>query len=125
MRAGRLAIVEFEFTDIGAAAKVVLHGRLDAAGVGQIEQRLLATVASHARNTVVDLGDVAFISSLGIRMLLGAAEALKPGRATLVLYGAQPLVAESLNLVVKQLIALVGDETRALELLAERDAERK
>lgn len=66
-----------------------------------------------------------FISSLGIRMLLGAADALRPRRATLVLYGAQPLVAESLNLVVKQLIALVSDETQALELLAGRDAERK
>lgn len=125
IRIGDQAIVAFDLSDIGPAARVALRGRLDAAGVAQIEQKLLAEIASSAKHTVVDLAGVSFISSLGIRMLLGAAETLKPVRASLVLYGAQPLVAESLNLVVKQLLALVGDESQALALLAERDADRK
>lgn len=116
--------MEFELTDIGIATKLVLRGRLDGAGVAQIEQRLLDGIAAAARNTIVDLAGVSFISSLGIRTLLSAAEALRTMRASLVLYGAQPLVAESLNLVVKQLIPLVSVESQALQLLAARDADR-
>lgn len=117
--------MEFELTDIDAATKLVLRGRLDGAGVAQIEQRLLACIASSAKHTVVDLAGVSFISSLGIRMLLSAVETLRTRQATLVLYGAQPLVAESLDLVVKQLIAIVGEESQALALLAAHDADRR
>lgn len=116
--------MEFELSDIGAAAKVALRGRLDAPGVDRIEARLLSGIVATGKHTVVDLAGVSYISSLGIRMLLGAAEALRPNHAAIILYGAQPLVAESLNLVVKQLIPLVDDESQALERLAVRDADR-
>ena len=34
-------MVEFELSEIGAAVRVALHGRLDAASVERIETRLL------------------------------------------------------------------------------------
>lgn len=117
--------MEFELTDLGAATQVTLRGRLDAPGAGRIEQRLLEAIAASGKNTLVDLAGVSFISSLGIRLLLSAADALRPRQAVLVLHGAQPLVAESLNLVVKQLIPVASDASQALALLAARDADRR
>jgi anti-sigma B factor antagonist len=110
--------MEFQLDDVGGAIRVALSGRMDAAGVDRIEPRLLAGIVHGGKNVAVDLAGVDFVSSLGIRMLLGAAKALQPRSAKLVLYGARPLVAESLNLAVKGLIPLVADESQALALLA-------
>jgi anti-sigma B factor antagonist len=109
--------VEYVLSESGAVTKVALHGRLDAPSVDRIEAGLLASIVAGDRSAMVDLAGVTFVSSVGIRMLLGATEALRQRRARLVLYGAQPLVAESLNLVIKQLIPLVDTESQARALL--------
>ena len=100
---GDQGVVEFEVSDIGAAVKVALHGRLDAPSVDRIETSLLASIVPGGKHTVVDLAGVTFVSSLGVRMLFSATQALRLRQAKLVLYAAQPLVAESLNLVIKQI----------------------
>ena len=105
--------------DIGAALKISLSGRLDTAGVDAGEAGFRAAILPAARPTLVDLAAVSFISSLGVRMLLGVAHALRQSGAALVLYAAQPLVAESLARVIGQVIPIVPDEPAALALLQE------
>jgi anti-sigma B factor antagonist len=109
--------MDYELSKNGGVTKIALRGRLDAPSVERIEADLLASIEAGDRSAMVDLADVTFVSSVGIRMLLGATETLRRRHARLVLYGAQPLVAESLNLVIKPLIPLVDTESQALALL--------
>jgi anti-sigma B factor antagonist len=110
--------MELQMTDLGGAAKVALQGRLDTPGVDQIETRFTASVVPAARPTVVDMSGVTFVSSMGIRMLISTARSLSHKKAKMVLFGAQPLVKESLDHVsLNDIVPIVGSEAQALELL--------
>lgn len=52
---------------------IVIDGRLDAAGAQAAEAEFNAAVAA-APNVIVDLGKVPFIASVGIRLLVNAAQ---------------------------------------------------
>lgn len=73
---------------------VSLVGRLDTPGVDSIETQLTAHLVPRSARAIVDLSQVAFIGSGGIRMFITIARALGRRGGKLVLYGAQPLVAE-------------------------------
>lgn len=60
--------VSVESTPKGVA-RIVLDGRLDAAGTQVAESEFNAAVAA-APNVIVDLGKVSFVASVGIRMLV-------------------------------------------------------
>lgn len=60
-----------------AAVEVALSGRLDAAGVDTVEVRFNAAAIASDRHALVDLTAVEFVSSMGVRMLLTAAKAMK------------------------------------------------
>ena len=74
-------------------ARVKLCGRLDGQGVEQIETQFTALVVPINRNVVVDLSDVTFVSSGGLKMFIVAAKALRQHDANLVLFAAQPQVS--------------------------------
>ena len=59
-----------QFTDVGGVTKAVLAGRLDSYSVNDIEARFVASIVPKEQNAIVDLSEVSFIASLGIRMLL-------------------------------------------------------
>jgi anti-anti-sigma factor len=110
--------MELQMTDLGSAAKIALHGRLDTPGVDQIETRFTASIVPAARNALVDLSDVTFISSMGIRMLIATARALTMKKARMIVFAAQPMVQESLDHVrLGDIIPVVANETEALRLL--------
>ena len=84
---------------------LALIGRLDTPGVDHVETQLTAHLVPRAARAIVDLSQVTFIGSGGIRMFISIARALDRRGGKLVLYGAQPLVAQvfdttSLNTVV-------------------------
>ena len=84
---------------------VALIGRLDTPGVDQIETSLTAQLVPRGARAIVDLSQVTFIGSGGIRMFITIARTLARRGGKLALYGAQPLVAEvfettSLNTLV-------------------------
>ncbi len=58
-------------------ARIKLRGRLDTPGVDGIETKFTASVLPDGRNAVVDLSEVSFIASMGLRMFIGIAKALK------------------------------------------------
>ena len=68
--------MEMQHSDIGNVRKVVLTGRLDTAGVDLIETRFGASIVPAARNTVVDISEVTFLASMGIRMLISTTRSL-------------------------------------------------
>ncbi len=86
--------MEIEIAEVNNIAQVKLRGRLDTQGADQIELKFTAFVVPAGKNTIVDLSDVGFVTSMGLRMFIGIAKALKRHSAKLVLYRAQPAVNE-------------------------------
>jgi len=57
----------------GNVRRIVLDGRMDLSGVQTAESEFNTAVAG-SQNIIVDLGKVSFIASLGIRLLVAAAQ---------------------------------------------------
>jgi anti-anti-sigma factor len=103
----------------GATNRVVMRGRLDAAGAEQIDLRFTAAVASAGQNALLDLREVDFIASLGLRMIISAARVLQRRERHMVIFGAQPQVQEVLDTVaLDELIPVVATEQEAQAKLA-------
>jgi anti-sigma B factor antagonist len=87
--------MEMKVTDArDGVVGVALIGRLDTPGVAGIELNFTATLVPRAARAVVDMSQVEFIGSMGIRMLISVARALSKKQGKLVLYGPRPLVNE-------------------------------
>ena len=112
--------MEMTITELdGPISCVRLNGKLDAGGVDRIDTRFTAAVAARGRNAIVDMSGVTLLTSMGIRLLISTARALSQKGATMVLFGAQPLVQEGLNhTALDQIIAVTETEAQALEKLA-------
>ena len=59
----------------GSVNCVRLAGRLDAAGADQVGVRFSASGSAAGRHIVVDLSQVSFVASMGIRLLIATARA--------------------------------------------------
>lgn len=83
-----------QITDVGVPglSVAVLSGRLDTATAPALETQLLQSVA--ASNVVLDMADVGFVSSAGLRLLLKAAKAAKASGHGFVVCALQPAVRE-------------------------------
>ncbi len=102
-------------TDLSGITKVELKGRLDTANVNDLELKFSAGVMPKGLPTIIDLTDVTFIASLGIRMLLTAARGLGRRGAKLVMFGANPAVLEILETTaLSDIIPLLPGEAEAV-----------
>ena len=96
-----------DFGDLGK--RVTLIGRLDISSSGEIETPL-QELADSKVNIIVDMKEVDFIGSLGMRSLVLAAK-------TLVLLNPTPLVADALtNAGLNTLLPMVHSDSAAQEL---------
>jgi anti-anti-sigma factor len=111
--------LEIEITYTANIARVKLRGRLDTPGVDRVEAKFTSAVVPEGRNTVVDLSEVGFIASMGLRMFIGLAKALKRNNAKLVLFAPQSQVNEVFNTVVlREIVPIVVDEAEAVRFAA-------
>jgi anti-anti-sigma factor len=111
-------MMDMQFTDVGGVTKAVLGGRLDSLSVGEVETRFIANIVPREQSAVIDLSQVSFIASLGIRMLLGTARALGRNGAKLALFGATDPVMEIIETTaITDIIPVVGSEAEALALV--------
>ena len=69
---------------------ISLAGRMDSAGAQQIDLRFTALTATRKAPILVDLSQVTFMASIGMRTLVSNAKAQKRRGGTMVLY--QPTV---------------------------------
>ena len=107
--------MDMQFSDVGGVTRAVLNGRMDSLSVGQSETSFIAHIVPKEQPAVVDLTNVSFIASLGIRMLLGTARALDRYGARLALYGAQDDVMEIIETTaLTEIIPVVGTEDEAV-----------
>ncbi len=114
------ATVDMTVSELAGRANCVrLSGRLDAAGADQIGVRFSAVVASAGRPALIDLADVSFIASLGIRLLISTARSMASKGQPMVLFGANDLVRGVLDdVALDQIIPVVGTEAEAVATLA-------
>jgi anti-sigma B factor antagonist len=73
---------------------VALAGRFDAQSAGQVDAGLQARFQEGVKKLVVDMGQVEYVSSAGLRVLLAAAKKTNALGGRLVLCGLQPYVLE-------------------------------
>jgi anti-anti-sigma factor len=111
--------VRFEVVELGPTAnKIVMIGRLDSATVGSVEAPFTAAVAATGRNAALDLRQLDFLSSLGIRLLLSSARVVTRRGGKVVLFGAQPMVAEVLSaMALDSVLPHVATEQEAVARL--------
>jgi anti-anti-sigma factor len=102
-------------TDLSGVTKVVLTGRLDTANVNQVETSFIAGTVPKGQHTMIDLTEVTFIASLGIRMLLSAARVLTRRGAKFVMYGPTPAVLDIIETTaLSEIIPVLDTEAAAL-----------
>jgi anti-anti-sigma factor len=105
-----------DFSDLGK--RVTLVGRLDIPGAGKIDVPLKELADSRA-NIVVDMSEVDFIASLGMRSLVVAAKTLVRNARILVLLNPTPLVADALTKAgLQTLLPMVQSESEAQVMLS-------
>ena len=112
--------MDLEFVDLGNnVVRAVLRGRLDTPGVDRVETRFAAGIVPHGRSAIVDLSEVSFIASMGLRMFISVARVLARKQGRMVLLAPTPLVNEVLvNAALEQVIPIARDEPHALALLS-------
>ena len=77
----------------GATAVLGIAGRLDSSTAPQLEARLTAVLGAHPA-VVLDLAELDYVSSAGLRVLLMGAKRAKAGNVALALAGLGPHVRE-------------------------------
>ena len=98
--------------------KVNLSGRLDVLGAQDIDMKFTALTATQKAHVLVDLSEVSFLASLGIRTLLSSAKALSNRGGHMVLYKPQPNVLDVLETSgVSSLIPVFNDLEEAKGVL--------
>ena len=86
----------FATEEIDGITKVVLDGSLDIAGAAAIDLKM--NVIAGAKNAVmVDLQQVSFIGSMGLRSLIAPARAIIGRKGKMVIFGPNELVERVLK----------------------------
>ena len=99
---------------------IELRGRLDTTSAPILQVRLVELIESGMHRFVLDLSQVDYVNSLGLRVLLIAAKRLSLVGGSIVLCGVQPTVRENFEAVgFDRLFSMCG--TREEASLAVRD----
>ena len=81
----------------GRYSHVRLIGKMDAPGAQEIDAAFASAVAGPLRPAIVDMAEVPFLSSMGVRTLMQAIKALHPSGAKLVLLNPPAAVVKVLQ----------------------------
>ena len=85
--------MDISINDAGSTVTVTLAGRLDVHGAESIDLPL-ATLSGSKNRIVMDMSQVTFIASIGLRHLVTAAKALQRRGGELILLNPTATVAE-------------------------------
>lgn len=97
---------------------VAFAGSLDSATAPQAQQALDGILASGSRKIVIDFTGVDYVSSAGLRVLLGTAKRLGGGAGALRLFGLNDTVGEVFRISgFSTILAVCATEAEALERL--------
>jgi len=77
---------------------ISIIGRLDAASFHLLEERLAGFLKAQTRFFIVDCSQLNYLSSMGLRVLLGAAKKVSPAGGVVTLWGARDHVREVIKI---------------------------
>lgn len=80
----------------GGVTKVILDGRLDIEGAAAVDLRM-NVIAGSKKAVLVDLQQVSFLGSMGLRALVAPARAIKSRGGKIVLFGPNEMVEKVLK----------------------------
>ncbi len=107
-----------QLSEVGEALRVALIGRLDTAGAGQLEAGFGAAVVAKGRPTVIDLAEVPFLASLGVRMFISTARSLAFKGARMAVFNASPEVMDVIETTqLYEIVPVATSEVEALDLV--------
>lgn len=102
----------------GRVTRVSLSGKLDVAGEEAIGDQFRYIVQSNKTHFLVDMSQVSYLASLGIRLLFAGAKALAADGKKLVVLDPQPMVEDVLlTSGTAKLVPIAHGEDEALGLL--------
>jgi len=103
------------FQDIdNGVTKIVISGRIDIAGSGEIDTPL-SVAGGTRRNVVVDLSGVSFMASLGLRSIVLSGKAILRKGGKIVILSPQPIVEEVITTSgIDEIIPIYHDELLAI-----------
>ena len=115
---GRLSLaIAVEIERAGAATIVKLAGRLDGPAAPALDQELVPLVVPGAR-LVLDMTDLAYVSSAGLRIFLKTSKQAKAVKASLSLFGINDIVQEVFDISgFTAIFAIHGSRDEALAAL--------
>jgi len=79
-----------------AYTHLAISGKLDIAGVAEIENPFIEATAGRKVSAVIDVSGVTFTGSMGLRLFLRASKSLSQEKKRLILLNPQPMVNEVL-----------------------------
>ena len=109
--------MQIDKTDLGnSVTRLKLTGRLDINGAAMAEIPI-TLAAKNCQRLVIDMSEVSYVSSLGVRHLVMAAKTLERTGGRLVLFSVTGEVAEILEtMAITDIIPMAASESAALEL---------
>jgi anti-sigma B factor antagonist len=97
---------------------IFLKGRLDIAGTQSADLKFTTLTSTRRQPVMVDLSDVDFISSIGIRLLVMNAKSLGSSSAKMVLIKPQQVVMDVLRMAgIDQVIPITASASDAAAML--------
>ena len=102
----------------GAVIALQLAGRLDLAGVGEIETAFKQKSAEAGKGLLLECSQLSFLASLGMRMLMMAAKTMQAKGGKIVIISPQEEVENALRMSgLDQVIPIVTSESAAVAQL--------
>lgn len=108
--------MELRYSELDNNIRLIkLIGKLDIGGVGRIENQFYAHCAGENPRVLVDLSDLEFLSSIGIRLLILNAKSVSSRGGRMVLLGPSPEVRSILEVTGITMIIPIYDGLESAE----------
>ncbi|NCD34500.1 MAG: anti-sigma factor antagonist [Spartobacteria bacterium] len=78
--------------------QVKLCGRMDVLGVKQVENAFTEHIATPGKPCIIDMENVSFLSSLGLRLILQTLRTLQKSGAFIILVKPQPMICDVIDM---------------------------
>ena len=102
----------------GDLSVMQLVGRIDAATTASLDHAVTAAIGGGIRHLILDMGQVGYVSSAGLRSILLAAKNSKAAGGGVAVCGLQPSVAEVFNVSgFGKIIPIAADDAEARQKL--------
>lgn len=90
--------MELQYSELNNIQLIKLIGRLDILGVGEIETKFAGYTAGEKTRVILDLSEVDFLASIGIRLLMLTAKSVRNRGGKIVILNPIPEVQSVLEI---------------------------